>query len=153
MAANCDKPLDNKHAGLSTLCATTTLCGLGAHDWSPRKTGRVPNEDEELSLRSYREKEALLLICQLIQADALHQAPSHRELLRRLNAVLPLQASGRPALIGTQQTVRIAHKLRRLGLLIYAPGRTRNLVPTARGRQVAREWAQASAAARPSAPT
>jgi hypothetical protein len=95
-----------------------------------------------LSLLSLREHEALRLILDYMKYDPLRQAPSHRVLLELLNNAMPRQPSGRPALVSKEQTYRIARRLRRLGLLITVPGRHSNMLPTAEGRRVAREWSQ-----------
>ena len=95
-----------------------------------------------LSLLSLREREALRLIVDYMKHDPLRRAPSHRVLLDLLNSALPRQRSGRPALVSKEQTYRVARRLRKLGLLVMAPGRHGNLVPTARGRRIARAWAQ-----------
>jgi hypothetical protein len=95
-----------------------------------------------LSLLSLREREALRLIVDYMKHDPLRQAPSHRVLLDLLNSALPRQQSGRPALVSKEQTYRVARRLRKLGLLVTAPGRHGNLVPTTKGRRLARSWVQ-----------
>ena len=95
-----------------------------------------------------REKEALRIIVEVIDADALHQPPTHRALLARLNEVLPLQPNGKKALISKEQTYRIAEKLRQAELLVNAPGRDYNLLPTAKGTRLVRLWLRQQAEAK-----
>jgi hypothetical protein len=80
-----------------------------------------------------RDKEALRIIVEIMEIDPLHQPPTHRKLLELLNQVLPRQPNGKLALISKEQTFRIAQKLRKAELLVNAPGREYNLVPTAKG--------------------
>jgi hypothetical protein len=92
-----------------------------------------------------REKIALRAIVEWIEKDPLHQPPTHRELLERLNELLPKQKPGnKPALVGTEQTNRLAEMLRRHKLLVDVPAsgkiRHRNLVPTAKGERLVKQW-------------
>jgi hypothetical protein len=103
-------------------------------------------DDNALEL-NHRQKTTLRVIVEWIANDPLHQPPSHRELLAKLNEVLPKQQPGnRPALVGTEQTLRLAEQLRRFKLLVDLPKdgkiRHRNLAPTVKGERLVRQWAR-----------
>jgi hypothetical protein len=101
--------------------------------------------DDSAAELTVRQKIALRAIVEWIEQDPMHQPPTHRELLVRLNELLPKQQPGnKPALVGTEQTNRLAEQLRRHKLLMDVPKggkiRHRNLVPTAAGERLVRRW-------------
>jgi hypothetical protein len=88
------------------------------------------------------EQEALLFIAAYVGADPFRRPPSHAELLAHLNRVLPRRTRNRPALVSTQQTHRLATRMRSRGLLVDTTGFVRvprNMVLTPLGEQFARE--------------
>ena len=93
-------------------------------------------EQEEVTL-TQREMIALKFIKQYTDSNALHRPPTHVQLLDHLNAVLPKQKDGRPALVSKQQTHRLAISLRAKGMLVdVGPGdKIPNMVLTADARK------------------
>jgi hypothetical protein len=88
------------------------------------------------------EREALVFIVDYITADPFRRAPSQAELLVHLNRVIPRRPGNKPALVSTQQTHRLASKLRAKGMLVTIKGFVRvqrNMVPTQLGEHLARE--------------
>jgi hypothetical protein len=88
------------------------------------------------------EQETLKFIIEYTLDDPFRQPPSHTELLKYLNEVLPRRKDDKPALISTEQTFRIATKLRAKGYLVQATGPARvnrNMVLTPEADRFVRE--------------
>jgi hypothetical protein len=87
-------------------------------------------------------REVLKYIAEYRAQDPFGRPPSQKELLNRLNEVLPKRSGGRPALVSTQQTHRLAAKLRRQGYLVPLTGSIRvgrNMVLTEKGQLLAQQ--------------
>jgi hypothetical protein len=88
------------------------------------------------------EQEALRFIADYSGTDPFRRPPSQAELLAHLNQVLPRRPGNKPALVSTQQTHRLATRMRSRGLLVDITGFVRvprNMVLTELGEQLARD--------------
>ena len=104
----------------------------------------VGRELESWRALSRTEQETLKFIIEYTMKDPFRRPPSHAELLKHLNEVLPRRKDDGPALVSTAQTFRIAAKLRVKGYLVQVIGPTRvnrNMVLTPEADRFVRELA------------
>jgi hypothetical protein len=104
----------------------------------PKKT--VPQPPRSTADLDRLEQEALRFIAEYAEADPFRRPPSHAELLAHLNRVLPRRPGNKPALVSTQQTHRLAYRMRSRGLLVDTTGYLRvprNMVLTPLGERLA----------------
>nr|MBN1228857.1 hypothetical protein [Anaerolineae bacterium] len=85
-----------------------------------------------------REQLVLYIIC-----SSKPQYPTYREILKRLNLIVPSRDGGKTKYSSTQQVVRVIDKLRLKGLLVNPEierellNTARNIIPTNLGEELA----------------
>lgn len=95
----------------------------------------IPSIMERLDAR---EAETLAYVVVYRESSLIGDSPSFKEIMARLNEVLPVRG-GRPAIVSTQQVMRVVEALRAKGYLFDPKdhpelrGRHRNSVPTPLG--------------------